>query len=224
MSPFSTLVLLWLAFGVSHMLLSSARIRPRGIALLSEGGFMGVYSFIALGTFVPLVWVYFTHKHQGPLLWAVSMTPLLYWVLFAAMTVAFILVVSGLMAPSPTSMSAGPKEGPAQPRGVHFITRHALFMGFGLFGLVHLVANGFATDVAFFAGFPIFAVVGCMHQDRRKLASDGASYRAFYDATPLIPFTGRQTLRGLRELSPLAVLIGVGLTLVVRHFHRAWFG
>jgi len=42
-------------------------------------------------------------------------------------------------------------------------------------------------------------------------------------ATPFLPFTGGETLRGLREAAPAAV-IGVAATVVVRYFHAAWFG
>ena len=223
MNPTLWILLLWLAFGLSHTVLSSVRVRPTLVRVLSERGFEGVYSLIALAVFVPLVWVYFAHKHTGALLWAVSVTPGVYWFVYVGMAIAFVLVVSGLMTPSPSATRAKPGEGPAQPRGIHFITRHALFMGFGLFGLLHLIPNGFASDIAFFAGFPIFAVIGCIHQDRRKLTLEPERYRAFYDATPLIPFTGRNTFRGLRELSPMAVLIGLALTWGVRHFHSAWF-
>ena len=106
----------------------------------------------------------------------------------------------------------------------HYITRHGVFMAVGLFGLVHLIPNGFASDIAFFAGFPIFAIVGCLHQDRRKLVTDSQRYAGFHAATPLIPFTGKQTLRGLRELSPVAYVLGIGLAIALRYFHAQWFG
>ena len=144
-------------------------------------------------------------------------------VISVLMGVAFVLAVAGLVSPSPPSMTAG--EGAAQqpPAGFHLITRHALFMGFGIFGAVHLVPNGYATDVAFFAGFPLFVLLGSMHQDRRKLGDPDSRYRAFYDATPLIPFTGRQTLTGLRGLDWRVVAAGVALAWLVRHYHAAWF-
>ena len=49
-------------------------------------------------------------------------------------------------------------------------------------------------------------------------------FRAFYEATPFLPFTGRDTLRGLRELSPVVVGAGIAAAAVVRYFHAAWFG
>ncbi len=62
------LIALWLAFGATHIGLSSVRFRPRLHAALGERSFLGVYSLIAFATFVPVVWYYFAHKHAGPLL------------------------------------------------------------------------------------------------------------------------------------------------------------
>ncbi|MDG2333513.1 MAG: NnrU family protein [Myxococcota bacterium] len=223
MSPTVLIVCLWLAFGASHILLSSVGLRPRLVGVLGEKGFMGVYSLVSLATFVPLVSVYFAHKHEGMLFWAPGAGPLLFWLISAGMAVAFILLVAGVLTPSPASMGAGGGESPTEARGVHLITRHSVFMALGIFGLLHLLVNGYATDIAFFSGFPIFVVIGAVHQDRRKLHPPNSPYRAFYAATPLFPFTGPRTLEGLRGLGWRAPAIGILLTAVVRYFHSAWF-
>ena len=223
MSPTLTIVLLWLAFAASHMVLSSLELRPRVVGVLGEKGFMGVYSLIALATFVPMVAVYFGNKHSGRLLWSIAITPPIETGVTLVMGAAVILLVAGVITPSPVAMTVAPDQR-VEVKGVHYLTRHAVFMAVGLFGLVHLIPNGFASDIAFFAGFPIFAIVGCLHQDRRKLVTDAERYGEFHAATPLVPFTGRQTLRGLRELSPIAYGTGIGLAVVLRYFHAQWFG
>jgi uncharacterized membrane protein len=124
------------------------------------------------------------------------------------------------MSPSPVAVGA-PKAGAA--RGVHLLTRHPVFMGAGLFGALHLLVMGCASDVAFWAGFPLFAVIGCAHQDGRKLATEGAAYRAWHAATPFLPLTGRETLRGVREMPPLAIAIGVALATGFRLLHAPLF-
>lgn len=223
MSPTLTIVLLWLAFAVTHIALSSLKLRPRVVGALGEQGFLAVYCLIALATFVPMVSVYFGNKHSGPMLWSVAVTPPVEVLVTLVMGVALVMLVAGLMTPSPTLMSySGDKS--VEIKGVHFITRHAMFMAFGLFGLAHLIPNGFASDIAFFAGFPIFAVVGCIHQDQRKLVTDTKRYPEFHAATPLLPFTGKRSLRGLRELSPVTYLLGIGVLGVLRYFHVQWFG
>jgi uncharacterized membrane protein len=223
MSPTLTIVLLWLAFAVSHMALSSLTLRPRLVGVLGEKGFAGVYSLIALVIFVSMVSVYFDNKHSGAMLWSVGMTPSFVGLVSFVMGVAVVILVAGIVTASPASMSVAAGKA-VELGGIHFITRHAVFMAAGLFGLVHLIPNGFASDVAFFAGFPIFAVIGSLHQDQRKLVTDTKRYREFYAATPLIPFTGKRTLRGLRELSPIAYGLGIGLAVALRYFHAQWFG
>jgi len=223
MSATTAIALLWVGFALTHILMSSTRFRPKLVGVLGAQGFQGVYSLVALALFVPLCWVYMANKHAGPLIWSIPLSTSLIWFVQIVMGVAFILLFAGVLTPSASSMTAPQGEEGARPRGVHFITRHAVFMAIALFGTVHLIPNGYASDVAFFGGFPAFVIVGSIHQDRRKLATDGERYRAFYDATPLVPFTGRQTLRGIREISPLAVVLGIGAAWVLRVFHGSLF-
>ncbi len=93
----------------------------------------------------------------------------------------------------------------------------------GLFGALHLFVMGYASDVVFWAGFPLFALIGCAHQDRRKLATEGAATAPGTRRTPFLPFTGRETLRGLRELPRLAIAIGVALATGLRLLHGPLF-
>lgn len=213
---------LWLAFAASHMGLSSQRLRPRLVARLGESGFLGFYSLVAFATFVPLVWFYWESRHAGALLWTLAPGPLLRWALYAGMGVAWVLVVVSLVQPSPVLVGA---SGDTRVRGAHLLTRHPLFMGLALFGALHLALMPavFAADGVFFAGFTLFSVVGAWHQDRRKLVTAGESFRAWHAATPFLPFTGCETLRGLRELPPLGVLAGVLLTLTLRWLHGPLF-
>ncbi len=108
--------------------------------------------------------------------------------------------------------------------GVYRITRHPAFMGAGLFGLLHLlVASVNAAELDFFGGFPVFALLGCAHHDRRKLATAGEGFERFHAETSFLPFTARGTLRGLSEM-PAALLLGVAISVVLRWFHPVWFG
>jgi uncharacterized membrane protein len=220
MSPTLMIVLLWLGFAGSHLLLSHVPVRQRLVERLGETPFRGLYSLVAFAFFIPLVVVYFRHKHAGEWLWSLPHTPALVWTVYVGMGIAFVLIVASLIRPSPAAVVPGDP----QPSGVYRITRHPLLMGLGLFGLIHLPLNASTADVAFFGGYPLFAVVGAMHQDRRKLSTDGARYRAFYEATPFLPFTGRATWQGIREVLPTVAPVGVALTVVVRWFHGSWFG
>ncbi len=210
---------LWLAFAATHMSLSSLRLRPQLVGALGERGFQGVYSGVALAIFVPLVWVYFANKHTGPHLWFLGGVPGLRQVMYAGMALCFVLIAGGFARPSPVSIRAGR----AEVRGALRVTRHPVFMAAGLFGLLHLcVASVEASELAFFGGFPLFALIGSRHQDVRKLASGSEEFRRFHAATSLLPNLARIPA-ALRD-DPLPALIGVGVTVALRIFHPTLFG
>lgn len=215
-----TIVGLWVAFLGSHISLSSQRLRPRLIESLGdEQRFLGLYSLIALALFIPLAWIYGTHKHAGAYLWYGSTMAWTRPVVYVGMALALTLVVGGNLNPSPASMAKGSGE----IRGVLRITRHPLFMGVALFGLLHLlVARVHAADFAFFGGLPLVGLIGCWHQDQRKLATEGEDFRKFYEETSFLPF-GRGGLAGLID-PPLAVVVGIAATILLRFFHGPLFG
>jgi uncharacterized membrane protein len=220
MSPPATIALLWAGFAGTHIGLSSVRVRQPLVARIGAAPFQGVYSLVALAFFIPLVWTFFAHKHAGPWLWLVERGTALHWTMYVGMGVAFVLLVASLVRPSPAALVPGDPE----PRGVYRVTRHPLIMALALFGALHMIPNASAADLAFFGGFVAFGLVGAWHQDRRKLALGVPGFRAFYEATPFLPFTGRETLRGLRELSPAVVVTGIAAAALVRWFHPSWFG
>ncbi len=221
MDPALALLALWIAFGATHVALSSQRWRPRLVAALGALGFQGVYSLVALALFVPLVTIYLRNRHAGAYLGSVAGLPGLRWLVLVGLGAAVCLVVGGLLRPSPASIVPGRSE----VGGVFRVTRHPLLMGFGLFGLLHLLALPavYASDAAFFAGFPIFVVLGCRHQDARKLASGDERFRSFHDATPFLPFARPAgVVAALRE-QPVAIALGIALAVGLRYLHGPWF-
>lgn len=213
-------LILWLGFAGSHLVLSSTQVRALLVERFGEDRFRLLYSLLALAFFIPLVWVYFTHKHAGAWCWGTPRGALMVWTADFGMAVAFVLLVASLARPSP----AGIVPGDPIANGVYRITRHPMFMAFAVFGLMHLLVNGSAADIVFFGGFVVFALVGGWHQDQRKLAGGDARFSAFHAATPFIPFTGSGTLQGIKELHPAVLAAGIVLTVIVRYFHAAWFG
>ena len=213
------LAALWVAFAATHMGMSSPSLRPRLVGALGDRAFQGVYSLVALAIFVPLVALYFHHKHQGAPLWYLGAVPGLRTAMYAGMAVAFGLLVGGLARPSPTSMQAGRTD----VRGMLRVTRHPVFMAAGLFGLLHLLmVSVWSSDLAFFGGFPLFAVIGSRHQDARKLAAGSQDFRRFYAATSLLP-DPRGLVGAVRD-DPVPAVIAVAATVVIRMFHPTLFG
>ena len=211
---------LWILFVATHMGLSSQRLRPRLLERLGGQGFRALYTLVALAIFVPLVRTYYLHKHAGPYLWQLSQLPGVRWIGYVLMGTAFALVVAGLVQPSPAAI----RPGSMVVHGIARVTRHPVLMGFGLWGLAHLLlVQVHLSDLAFFGGFPLFAVVGCEHQDQRKRETLGEPFRAYADATAFLPFGRRGFAKALVEMpAPVAIAIGIGLAWALRHWAHTW--
>lgn len=213
------LVLLWGLFAATHMGLSSVRLRAALVGRLGDRGFLGLYSLAAFATFVPLVWVYALHRHEGALLYALAIPDPLRFVLYGFQALAWMLIIGSFVRPSPASLGA-PAPDAAAVAPLHEITRHPLFAGVGLFGALHLPFMGFATDVAFWAGFPLFAMIGCWHQDRRKSQTEGDVFQAWLAQTSFWIAPRGPALLGLPFWLPL---LGVGLAFGLRWLHGPLF-
>jgi uncharacterized membrane protein len=94
----------WLLFGGSHILGSTIGVRTYVIGKIGNLGFKALYSLVALAIFMPLCWVYFSHKHGGHMLFAPSDTLQLFTHIL--MLAAFFVLFQGLVTPSPMTTQA----------------------------------------------------------------------------------------------------------------------
>lgn len=214
----------WLAFAGAHLVLSSRGLRPVLVGRLGAQGFQGVYSLVVLVLFVMLVWTWWPARHSGPLLWSFAGVPGVRELAIALAFTGVALIALSFFQPSPVIPVPGL---PTASRGLTRITRHPLFVGLGLWGLGHVLVNGYLSDVVFFGGFPVFSFVGGLHQDSRRRAEDGTRLRAFYEETSVVPFgaivSGRNRLV-LGEIPAVGVLVGVALAAALYAFHDQLFG
>ncbi|GIW40356.1 MAG: NnrU protein [Candidatus Binatia bacterium] len=222
MPAWSWILVWWLAFAGSHLALSSFPLRTRLVARFGERGFQGLYSAVAFLTFLPLVVVYARHRHTGPVLWWLRDVPAVWTASLILSGFAVVLLVLAFFQPSPVAIAPGP----VKVQGVLRITRHPLFSALGLWGLGHLLVNGFLSDVLFFGGFAVFSFLGSAHQDVRKLREGGRELEAFYRETSLLPFVA--LLRGRtsfvpREIPWFGVLLGLLLAAVLYVAHPYLF-
>ncbi len=226
MSAPVVIALWWLAFGGSHVVLSSRPIRAPLVRALTLRGFKGLYSLVSFGTFVPLVAFFWGHRHAGALLfypatWFRHVAELL-------MLAAFLFLVLGQATLRPgTTQAEMSGRHVAEPRGIHRVTRHPQNTAFALFGLAHLLPNPYVGDWVFFGGFVVFAVVGAWHQDLRLLSDGSPEFRSFHATTSALPFAaivaGRQRVV-FRELAPWAIGVAVVLWVALRVAHPSWIG
>jgi uncharacterized membrane protein len=222
-------IAIWAAIFIgSHLIISSKAVRPRLISVVGEGPYAGIYSLVALATFVPLVIAFAYHKHSGPMLWNLRDVPPVRWLVWALMLVAFVIFVASFITPNPGSIG-GEASGadPGAARGVLKISRHPSFVAFTMFGCGHVLMNGFVGDLIFFGTFPALSIIGGMHQDARKKAQLGDAYRHLVASTSFVP--GVALLRGRQHWSAkdmpwIAILIGLALTGIILWLHPTIFG
>jgi uncharacterized membrane protein len=226
MDPVASIGLWAILFVGTHLIISSTSIRPGLIARVGEQPYRGIYSLISFATLIPLIVVFAGHKHSGPMLWYARGDGPMRWLTWALMLLAFIMLVSGLVTPSPASIGA-PARGAPVPRGLLKVSRHPSFVGFALFGFAHMLMNGWVGDLIFFGTFPLLGIVGGKAQDARKLREIGESYRKFMDQTSFFP--GLALISGRLKWVPAdvpwaGILVGIALTIVTIVVHPWLFG
>lgn len=219
-------IALWAAlFLGTHFAISSAAIRPRLISAIGEQPYRGIYSLVAFATLGPLIYEFACHKHAGPLLWYLRANSPVRWLAWLMMFVALILFVASLINPNPGGVGAPKSSG--EPRGVLKITRHPGFVAFSLFGLAHILMNGWAGDVIFFGMFPVLGILGGMHQDARKIRELGERYREFKAKTSFVPLaaliSGRQRWTS-SDMPWAAIAAGTVLAIAIVALHPTIFG
>jgi uncharacterized membrane protein len=222
-------IALWAAlFLGTHLVISSRAVRPRLIAMVGERAYPGIYSLVALATFVPLVIAFANHKHSGAMLWNLRDVPIVRYLVWILMLLTFIIFIASFMTPNPGSMGAqGADKNASAARGVLKISRHPGFIAFSTFGVAHILMNGFVGDVIFFGSFPALSIIGGIHQDARKNAQLGASYESLLKQTSFLPglalVQGRQHWTA-RDTPWIAIAIGLVATAVLLWLHPMIFG
>jgi uncharacterized membrane protein len=224
MDPVVSIALWATLFVASHLVISSDALRPRLIGAIGLQPYRGLYSLVAFATFIPLLIAFGHHKHAGPILWYLRGVEPVRWLTWLMMLLAFIFFVGSFVNPNPGAIGAPAGRSVS---GILKITRHPSFVAISLFGLAHLLMNGWAGDVIFFGSFVVLAVLGGRFQDARKISELGAPYRALVDSTSFFPgaalVAGRQRWSGA-DTPWIAIALGAVTAFVVLMFHPIFFG
>src|SRR6516225_11495874 len=97
-------IALWTGLFVGmHFLLSSGAVRASLVGLVGAQPFRGIYSLVAIGTFIPMVVVFGHNKHAGAMLWNLRSDPAARALTWLLMFAAVILLVAGLINPNPAA-------------------------------------------------------------------------------------------------------------------------
>jgi uncharacterized membrane protein len=220
----STAIAFWgLGFAGGHLVLSSGPVRSPLVARLGDRGFQGLYSLFALGTFAGLCWTWWGARHAGSSLWMLRDVPAMTPLALVLSVLGFALIVASFFQPSALGMVPGET---VRATGLARITRHPLMMGLALWGISHLLMNGWASDVAFFGSLTALALLGAYHQDARKRAADDGTLATYFAESSVLPFAAAFTGRAqvvANELPWVGIATGVVVAVVLYWLHPLLF-
>src|SRR6185295_11125735 len=192
------------AFLLTHFVTSS-RLRPRLVAALGEGHYLGAYSLVAVVTLAWMIWAY-TGAPREQLWTGFRQLPRL------VMPLAFILIACGY-ARNPTMVGADKLLKSRDPaRGVIRITRHPLMWGIMLWAAAHVLARGDTKSLVFFGGLFAVAAAGTLLMDARKRANpDFARFAAVTSNIPFVAIAQGRNRLVWREIGWLRPAIGLAV-------------
>ncbi|HVY84772.1 MAG TPA: NnrU family protein [Caulobacterales bacterium] len=218
------------AFVLLHIGVSATGLRALVVKRIGEGPYRGLFSLASLALLVWLIVAYGAMRRDpaDPLnthFWSPPET--LRYATYVFVFLGFVLGVSGLLTPGPTTAgfeSALKKAEPA--KGVLRITRHPFLWGVALWAAGHLLINGERFAVMLFGALGFMALMGTRSIDRKRQARDPEHWARFAAVTSNVPFAaifqGRNSLRigefWWRAFAAMIAFAAVG------YFHGALIG
>lgn len=196
-------------FLLAHVVPPAPPVRNRLIGWMGRRAYLIAYSILST---VLLGWVILAAQ-KAPFTPVWNLEIWHYFVPLIVMPFAIWLLISGLIEPNPLSISLRKRSGQTQTGLAAKITRHPVLLGFLLWGVSHIPANGDVIGLIMFGGVVLLAVGGVFMVDRRAKKRLGADeWQALAAGTSLIPlgalFAGRASLKPT-PLSWLLIVISL---------------
>jgi len=217
----SMLIAAALFFLAIHLLVAGTRLRDAIAGALGERIYLSLFGLVSLATIIWLVLSYNAATAEGgAVLWDFGSG--IKHLGIPVVAAAFLLGVSGLMTPNPTSLGMEARASKADAvTGILRITRHPFLWGVALWSAFHLAANGDAASVVFFGMFLVLSIAGTFSIDAKRARKMGKAWQGFAARTSNVPFgailAGRNAFK-LGELvtyrQAVALLAFVGLLFV----------
>ena len=198
-----------LAFLMSHRVPIWLGVRNSWMQRLGVPVYMTLFSLISLG----LLWWVIMAAGRAPMvtLWYQSMAAR--WAVNIVVPLAGILTACAVAAPNPFSFEGRSTGFDPDHPGIAGFTRQPLLWALALWGAVHLWANGDLAHVILFSIFTLFAVMGMMLVERRKMREIGPEEWARLSARTSL-FPGLALLQGRWHPSLRPPLLRLGMALI----------
>jgi uncharacterized membrane protein len=173
------------AFVLAHLLIASTGLRRHLVAWIGERAYAGLFSAQAL---VLIIWMAmaFGAAPRDHLLWEI---PGRVQLVLLLMPLVLVLAIGGFTVRNPSAVMMAAPETAWQPQGILTVTRHPVMWAFGLWALLHVLANGDLAGLIFFGAFAVLALFGTLAIDAKKRRSwTPESWQAFSATTSNLPF------------------------------------
>jgi len=211
MNPVHLLILACTVFVGTHFLLSHP-LRTPLVGMVGEKAFQGVYSLVALASFV---WIYFAFV-AAPV--SVPLWPGfddVSWAVASVLTLVAMVLLAGSFAGNPALPAPGAEAAARrEPKGVFRVTRHPMMWAIGLWALAHLIAAPTGRTLVVASAMGLLALLGAHFQDRKKEHLMGEAWAVWEARTSYWPRLGL-----LFSVGWLWWLIGTALWLAFTYGH-----
>lgn len=174
-----------LAFVGTHFVLSHP-LRAPLVARLGSGGFMGLYSLVALLTFVWMALAFRAVPPGEPPLWD-GTAPFLWALSSVIMLIAAVLLVGSLRGNPAMPDPRAAERARHTPRGIFTVTRHPMMWSFALWSLAHVLVSPTPRVIVLALALAILALVGARLQDDKKMRQMGESWSIWEKHTRFVP-------------------------------------
>lgn len=206
-----------LAFVGTHFALSHP-LRAQLVRRLGAGAFQGIYSLVALATFLWMVLAFRAIPLDAAMLWNGQGTAASV-LASTLMLVASILLVGSFLGNPALPIPGATELAKQQPKGVFMVTRHPMMWSFALWSAAHLLVSPSPRVLVLTGAVAFLALVGAHLQDRKKAELMGSAWQGWESRTSYWPRLG-----GLAQAGMVPWLGGLALWLAATWAHSGLIG
>lgn len=188
MDPLTSLFAASIAFVGTHFAMSHP-LRSPLVARIGENGFRGLYSLVALGTFVWAILAFRSIGPGGEPLWD-GLGDVTWAVVSAIMLIASVLLAGSFVGNPALPDPRAARHAEAGPHGVFHVTRHPMMWAMALWAATHILLSPTPRQLALAGAVGVLALVGAHLQDRKKQELMGAAWSEWQAKTSYWPRLG----------------------------------
>jgi len=221
-----TLALACAFFLCIHLMISGTSLKDQIIASV---GPIAYYILFAIFSIAGLIWMCIAFglalsTSTNVIFW----TPPQFLRIFSLFGnfIAIILIVAGLVTPSPTNLVGLWRLPDKTVYGIIRISRHPVLAGIGVWALTHMICNGNMAAWLYFGSLLALCALGANNIDRKRLALMGEPYASIKRRTSIVPFVAiieGRTAFATEELGLARMLLAVSVYSVLLALHELLF-